>query len=40
MYQVNDLKFICVQPAIPYYLWQVEVMINNFYKFGINPNNI
>jgi hypothetical protein len=34
------MKFICVQPAIDYYTWQVEVMINNFMKNGINPNNI
>jgi hypothetical protein len=35
-----NLKFICAQPAIPYYLWQVEVLINNFVKWGIDPNNI
>jgi hypothetical protein len=35
-----NLKFICAQPAIPYYLWQVEVVINNFVKWGIDPNNI
>lgn len=40
MYGINDLKFICVQPAIKYYTWQVEVMLNNFIRFGINPNNI
>ena len=34
------MKFICAQPAIEYYTWQVEVMINNFIKKGINPNNI
>ncbi|MFO0089905.1 MAG: hypothetical protein ACK518_03805 [bacterium] len=34
------MKFICAQPAIPYYTWQVEVMINNFIKNGINPNDI
>jgi hypothetical protein len=34
------MKFICVQPAIDYYTWQVEVMINNFIKNGINPNDI
>ena len=34
------MKFICVQPAIDYYTWQVEVMINNFVKNGINPNDI
>jgi len=34
------MKFICVQPRIPYYAWQVEVMINNFLKNGINGNDI
>lgn len=34
------LRYICVQPRILYYAWQVEVMINNFIKHGINPNNI
>lgn len=31
---------MCVQPAIDYYTWQVEVMIHNFKKYGVNPNNI
>jgi hypothetical protein len=35
-----NLRFMCAQPAIIYYAWQVEVMINNFMKNGINPNNI
>lgn len=34
------IRFICAQPAIDYYLWQVEVLINNFIKFGVNPNQI
>lgn len=34
------MKFICAQPAIPYYTWQVEVMINNFIRNGVNPNDI
>jgi len=34
------MKFVCAQPAIPYYTWQVEVMINNFIKNGVNPNDI
>jgi len=34
------MKFICVQPAIDYYTWQVEVMINNFMRNGVNPNDI
>jgi hypothetical protein len=36
----KNLRFICVQPAIDYYTWQVEVMINNFMEKGINPNFI
>jgi hypothetical protein len=34
------MKYICAQPANTYYLWQVEVMINNFIRVGINPNDI
>lgn len=34
------MKFVCVQPAIDYYTWQVEVMINNFIRNGVNPNDI
>jgi len=37
---VKQLRFICAQPTIDYYTWQVEVMINNFIKMGINPNHI
>ncbi len=37
---MKNLRYICVQPRILYYAWQVEVMINNFTKHGINPNNI
>jgi len=37
---MKKLRYICVQPAIEYYAWQVEVMINNFMKYGINPNYI
>jgi hypothetical protein len=37
---MENIKFICAQPASNYYLWQVEVMINNFTKHGINPSNI
>jgi hypothetical protein len=36
----KELEYICVQPRILYYTWQVEVMINNFIKNNINPNNI
>lgn len=37
---MKNLRYICVQPRLLYYAWQVEVMINNFIKRGINPNNI
>jgi len=35
-----NLRFVCAQPANNYYLWQVEVLINNFLKFNVNPNKI
>lgn len=34
------MKYICVQPRILYFAWQIEVMINNFINNGINPNDI
>ena len=34
------MKFICAQPAISYYTWQVEVMINNFLEKGVHSNDI
>ena len=34
------MRFICAQPGIDYYTWQVEVMINNFISNGVNPNEI
>jgi hypothetical protein len=37
---MKNLRYICAQPRLIYYAWQVEVMINNFIKYGINPNNI
>ena len=37
---MKNLRYICVQPRLLYYAWQIEVMINNFIKQGINPNNI
>ena len=37
---MKKLRYVCAQPANAYYTWQVEVMINNFIKMGINPNNI
>ena len=37
---MRNLRFICAQPAILYYAWQVEVMLNNFRDMGVNLNNI
>jgi hypothetical protein len=37
---MKNLRYVCVQPRLLYYAWQVEVMINNFIKQGINGNNI
>ena len=37
---MKNLRFICAQPATTYYVWQVEVMLNNFIQMGINPNNV
>jgi MoaA/NifB/PqqE/SkfB family radical SAM enzyme len=37
---MKKLRYICCQPAITYYTWQVEVLINNFKKMGVNPNYI
>lgn len=32
------MTFVCAQPDVPYFHWQVEVLIHNFMKNGINPN--
>lgn len=37
---MKNIRYICVQPRILYYAWQVEVMINNFLKNGISGNDI
>lgn len=37
---MKRVRFVCAQPAIKYYAWQVEVMINNFIEMGVNPNQI
>lgn len=34
------MRYICAQPANKFYTWQVEVLINNFIKHGVNPNKI
>ena len=36
----KNLRFVSAQPAIHYYTWQVEVMLNNFMEMGINLNNV
>lgn len=36
----RNLRYICAQPANLYYAWQVEVLIHNFMKMGVNPNYI
>lgn len=35
-----NLRFVCAQPAIKYYVWQLEVMLNNFIEMGINLNQV
>jgi hypothetical protein len=35
-----NLRFVCAQPASDYYVWQVEVLLNNFISMGINPNHV
>jgi hypothetical protein len=34
----KKVVFVSAQPDVPYFHWQVEVMIHNFMKVGINPN--
>jgi hypothetical protein len=34
------MKYICVQPRLVYYAWQLEVMISNFLKHGVSPQDI
>lgn len=37
---MRNLRFVCAQPAILYYAWQVEVLLNNFIDMGINLNQV
>jgi hypothetical protein len=37
---MKQIRYICCQPASPYYTWQIEVLIQNFKKMGVNPNYI
>jgi len=34
------IRFIMAQPAIKYYAWQVEVLLNNMIDIGINLNYV
>jgi hypothetical protein len=40
MISIRNLRFVSAQPAITYYAWQVEVMLNNFKAMGINLNQV
>lgn len=37
---MKSLRYVCAQPATLYYAWQVEVMVNNFIKHGVSPQQI
>ena len=37
--KAKNVTFMCVQPAIPYFAWQLEVMLENFKSLGIHENN-
>ena len=37
---LKQVRYICAQPAISYYAWQVEVMLNNFRDMGVNLNQV
>lgn len=37
---MKRLRYICAQPAITYYSWQVEVMLNNLIKNGVPQSDI
>jgi hypothetical protein len=37
---LKQIRYICAQPAITYYAWQVEVMLTNFKEMGINLNQV
>lgn len=34
------MRYICAQPAILYYSWQIDIMIASFLKNGVNQNMI
>ena len=37
--KAKNVTFMCVQPAIPYFAWQIEVMLENFKTLNIHKNN-
>jgi hypothetical protein len=40
IYVGKSIRYVCAQPASEYYAWQVDVMLNNFKKQGINLNQV
>lgn len=40
VYIGKSLRFVCAQPATTYYVWQVEVLLNNYLSMGINLNQV
>lgn len=36
----EKIKFICAQPASMYYVWQIEVLLNNFIEKNIDLNQV
>lgn len=36
----KKLQFVCCQPATTYYLWQIDVLLNNFIKMDVDPHSI
>jgi hypothetical protein len=40
MNQKDSITLICVQPAILYYAWQIEVMLNNFEEMGVHNYDV
>lgn len=38
--QQGNIKYICVQPRLVYYAWQIEVMLTNFAKYNVIQEDI
>jgi len=36
----NNILFVCAQPDVPYFHWQVRVYVENFIEKGIKPEQI